>query len=176
MKKIRVLFTIFAISVFIIIPCQLRWAAGAAAADSGASGQIIIHHSDTFVADYNKGTAVFSGGVEAEWDDITLSCRKLEVFYENSSGEKAVENIQASIKNMTATGDVIINRKADGVIATAQKVEYFKSKETMVMTGDPVLKRGGGDQMKASMITYEIKENRFSFENVEAVLTPGEKR
>jgi len=168
---------IFTISLFVTFPGPVRpeTAREAVEASDSASGQIIIHHSDTFVADYSKGTAVFSGRVEAEWDNITLSCKQLELSYENSAGKKDVEDLQARIKGMTATGDVTINRQSDGVTATAEKVEYFKADETMVMTGSPVLKRGS-DLMKASKITYEIKANKFSFENVEAVLIPSEKR
>lgn len=173
MKKISSAFLIIiTISVFLTFPGPVR---PETAGDSDTSGQIIIHHSDTFDADYNQGTAVFSGRVEAEWDNITLSCKRLELYYENSAGKKAVEDLQASIKGMTATGEVTISRQTDGVTATAEKVEYFKADETMVMTGSPVLKRGS-DIMKASKITYYINGNRFSFENVEAVLLPGEKR
>jgi lipopolysaccharide transport protein LptA len=176
MKISSAFLIIFTISVFLTFPDPVRTETAPEGGEaSGTSGQIIIHHSDTFVADYSKGTAVFSGRVEAEWDNITLSCKRLEVSYENSAGKKDTEDLQARIKGMTATGDVVINRQADGITAMAEKVEYLKADETMIMTGNPVLKRGS-DQMKASKITYEIKANKFSFENVEAVLIPGEKR
>ncbi len=177
MKKIRSAFLIIiTISVYLTFPGTVRpESAGGAAQDSVTSGQIIIHHSDTFDADYSKGTAVFSGNVVVEWDNITLSCRKLELYYENSAGKKGVEDLQASIKGMTATGDVIISRQTDQVTATAEKVEYSKANETMVMTGSPVFKRGRS-RIEGSILTLELKNNTVSGEDIKADLVSGEKR
>jgi len=176
MKISSAFLIIFTISMFITFPSLARpETARETVKDSGKSGQIIIHHSDTFDADYSKGTAVFSGGVEAEWDNITLSCKRLELYYENSAGEKDIEDLQASIKTMTATGDVIINRQTDGVTATAEKIEYFKADETMVMTGNPVFKRGKS-RIEGSILTIELKNNTVSGEDIKADLISGEKR
>jgi lipopolysaccharide transport protein LptA len=176
MKISSAFLAILAISVFLTFPGLARPEPALGAAEgSGTSGQIIIHHSDSFVADYSKGTAVFSGSVEAEWDNITLSCKRLEVYYENSAGKKEVEDLQASIKGMTATGDVIINRQTDGVTATAEKVEYFKTSETMVMTGNPVFKRGKS-RIEGTILTIELINNTVSGEDIKADIVSGEKR
>ena len=176
MKISSAFLVIFTISIFITFPGIVRpEPAREAAEDSGTSGQIIIHHSDSFVADYSKGTAVFSGGVEAEWDNITLSCKRLEVYYEKSTGKKDVEDLQASIKGMTATGDVIVNRLTDGVTATAEKVEYLKTSETMVMTGNPVFKRGKS-RIEGTILTVELINNTVSGEDIKADIVSGEKR
>jgi lipopolysaccharide transport protein LptA len=172
MKISSAFLAILAISIFVTFPGLVR---PEAVEDSGTSGQIIIHHSDTFDADYSKGTAVFSGNVQAEWDNITLSCKRLELYYENSAGKKDVEDLQSSIKGMTATGDVIINRQTDGVTATAEKVEYFKANETMVMTGNPVFKRGKS-RIQGSILAIELKNNTVSGEDIKADIVSDEKR
>lgn len=118
---------------------------------------------------HKDGYGLWSGDVRATTtDNMTMTCERLEVYYEYVAETKDV-----IINRVIATGDVIIDQIEEGISATAERVEYNKADEKAIFTGNPVLKQGDS-VMNASMIMYDVKGEKFSFENFEAVLVPDE--
>ena len=129
----------------------------------------------TFEMDNKQGVAVYSTDVKAVWDDITLECRRLEVYYENASGTQGLENVQGSIKKIIATGDVKITRSDDGIMATAEKVEYSAADEKVYFTGSPAL-RQGNNIMEGSKITFDRIEEKIFIDNVKSFVSGDERK
>jgi len=122
-----------------------------------------------------KGVGSWSGDVRATTSDgTTLMCDKLEIFYHY---EKTDEKKPVGDK-VVATGNVRIdkpgNENAAAISATAERLEYNKADEMVILTGDPILKQGESI-LKASKITYDVKEDDLSCENVKMDFVP-EKR
>jgi len=118
---------------------------------------------------------VLSGDVEATTvDGATLICDKMEVYY------KYIEEIKDyDVDRVIATGDVKIDKPGDdkilAVSITAERVEYNKADEEVIFSGSPVL-RQGKSIMKASEITYDIKEEAISGKDFEGDLVSGGER
>ena len=142
-----------------------------------APGTIIIT-SNTFEVDDSQSIVIFSGAVEAEMDEFTMTCGKMVVYYQRQSGKDESQDANANIDRIVATGAVKIIQK-DGGMATAEKATYFQNDEKIILTGKPVVKRGN-NIVEGSNITVFIKENRSIVEGSEdskarAVLHPNAK-
>jgi lipopolysaccharide export system protein LptA len=62
------------------------------------------------------------------------------------------------IDKIVAMGKVAVHR-AQGGVATAEKAVYGQQEETIVLTGNPVV-REGNNFVKGDRITIYLKENR----------------
>jgi len=107
----------------------------------------------------------FTGDVNAKKGDFIVDCQKMVVYYEGSSTDKKLGDVETKINKIIATGEVKINR-AQGGMATAEKAVYYQQDEKMVLTGNPVVKQGE-DFVEGDRITMFLKENRNVVESVE---------
>jgi len=141
------------------------------------SESIEISSDDSFEIDNKRHVVTFIGNVEAVRDDMNIKCQKIELFYENLSGNNDPDEGQVKILEIIAAGNVRISRP-DGGIATAEKAVYDQKDEKVVLTGNPAVKQGT-DFVEGSKITLFLKEERIVMEGsgenkAKAVLIPNE--
>ncbi|MFC1884300.1 LptA/OstA family protein [Thermodesulfobacteriota bacterium] len=135
----------------------------------------IVIDSKVLEVDNIKKIVTFSGGVRAVRGDFTIECRKMEVFYEGLSDGKKTNDTKARIKEIVASGKVKVLR-AQGGMATAEKGVFYESEDKVVLTGNPLIKRGG-DSVQGDRITIFLKEDRSVVEGrAKAIINPNENK
>jgi lipopolysaccharide export system protein LptA len=124
------------------------------------SESIEISSDNGIEIDNKRNVVTFIGNVEAVKDDINIKCQRLELFYENLSGNNdSGGEGKAKILEIVAMEDVRISRP-DGGIATAEKAVYNKKDEKVVLTGNPAVKQDTG-LVEGCIITLFLKEEKF---------------
>lgn len=126
------------------------------------SGPMVIN-SQTLEFNEKDKVVTFTGDVTAEREDFTLSCDQMIVYYEDLSKDGGKEIQENRIKKIVAQGNVRINR-AKGGMAKGEKAVYYQDEEKVVLTGNPLAKRGE-DFVEGSRITIFLKENRSVVES-----------
>jgi lipopolysaccharide export system protein LptA len=142
--------------------------------EKSGSKPMVIKSKTLEVNDKSK-LVTFTGSVKATRDDFVIDCDKMVVYYENRSDKRPGKG-QTRIDKIVATGNVRIDR-AKGGTARAAKAVYFQQSEKVVLTGNPVVKKGN-DYVEGDRITIFLKENRSIVESskdkrVKAVIHPN---
>lgn len=130
----------------------------------------------------NGYEATFSGKVKVQQGDMTLTCDRLVIIYEQKKkprdrkgNPKAPADLQdaSNIKSITAIGHVKIVQQQTR--ATAGKAVYDAAKRTITLTENPRLRRGRNVLQAATIIIY-LDENRTEFdgggEGIRGTLNP----
>lgn len=130
-----------------------------------ANANPIVIKSDTLEADDAQNRITFTGSVKAKKDDLVIECREMVVFYRDSRDETADRQGRTEIDRIVATGEVRIER-AQGGTATAGKAVYFQETEKVVLTENPVVKKGR-DHVEGHRITLFLEEDRSIAEGSE---------
>ena len=135
----------------------------------------ITIRSQTLEIDHVRRTVTFSGEVVAEGNEFVIECRNMVVYYEDTSAGKKTGEDTPGIREIVGTEDVRITR-AQGGIATAQKVVYHQREEKVVLTGTPMVKQKS-DSVEGDRIIIFLKENRSVVESskgtkVRAIIFP----
>ncbi len=184
MKIKSAFFIILAITTFFTSPLPVKAeAAPDAPKNSGTPGRIIVQRTDNVLLDNREGTAVLSGNVEitflsgdvnTRWDNMTLNCENLTIYYQTDEGAEETSDISGSINRMVATGDVKISQP-DGSLFAAEKAEYFRADQKIDLTGKPVFRRDN-NYIEGSKLTIELMKDRVSGEDIKATLILNENR
>ncbi|ESQ80765.1 lipopolysaccharide transport periplasmic protein LptA [Asticcacaulis sp. YBE204] len=109
----------------------------------------VAYGADTMDADSNKHTVNFVGRVEFLQDDSRLRADGVRVNYaQNPTTGKwdDVSSVEANGNVYYVTGDQVM---------TGAKAVYTKSTDTLVLTGDVVLKQGQ-NVMQGSRLVYNV--------------------
>lgn len=154
----------------------LAEASDTAAPGAGPSPMVI--KSKSLELDDQKKEVTFRGSVHATRDDFEIDCDQMLVRYDASSKASGEDMAGARIKEIVATGRVVI-RRVQGGVATAERAVFFQGDEKVVLTGKPVVKQGN-DLVEGEKITIFLKENRSVVEGsqdsqVRAVIYPRNK-
>ena len=142
--------------------------------DSGTALQTpdlggIIVESGSLEWDMKKKTMVFDEGVVAQGEDLTIECDRVFVYLNEGSAEDGSQDVDR-IERIVAKGKVKIIRP-DGE-GTAEEAAYDLIEQKLVLTGQPVFKRGN-DSLAGSKITLFKDEGHVKVEGpVRAVLHP----
>jgi lipopolysaccharide export system protein LptA len=137
----------------------------------------IVIKSDILEVDQQKQLIVFEGKVRARRYDMTVDCKKMLVYYLDSSASTE-SNVQSrKIDRIIALGDVRVKR-SDGSVARAGKAVFFRAEEKIVLTEDPSVQQGR-DIVEGEKIIILLKEDRSIVEGskgkpVKATLFPKE--
>jgi lipopolysaccharide export system protein LptA len=140
----------------------------------------IVISSKVLEVDNIKKIVTFGGGVRAVRGDFTIDCDRMVVYYEGLSDvEKSSSETKARIDKIVALGNVKVVRSQGGM-ATAEKGVFFESEDKVVLTGNPVVKRGE-DFVQGDRITIFLDEDRSLVESsgekrVKAVIFPDKKK
>ena len=150
---------------------------GAQKETSGLGSGPMVINSDRLEADDQAQTITFSGNVKANREDFTIDCDKMVVYLKKSAKTTEKEEASRRIDRIVATGEVKIVRGLGGT-ATARQAVYHQEEETLVLTGDPVVKQEN-DFVTGDRITLYLKEDRSVVEGsldrrVKAVIFPKE--
>jgi lipopolysaccharide export system protein LptA len=111
---------------------------------------------------HNDKKVIFEGNVKMKQGDVTLTCNRLVIVYDEQTGErirtlpKGLENASA-IKSITASGNVKIVQNERMVIA--DDVLYDNGQRTIILKGNPALLRDGPALMDGSQIIINRGEN-----------------
>lgn len=136
----------------------------------------IVISSKVLEVDNVKKIVTFGGGVQAVRGDFTIDCDEMIVYYQGLSNMKETTgDTKARIDKIIAMGNVRVIR-ARGGMATAEKGVFFESEDKVVLTGNPVVKRGE-DFVQGDRITIFLNEDRSLVESsgekrVKAVIFP----
>ena len=132
----------------------------------------IVISSKVLEVDNAKKTITFGGDVQAVRGDFTINCDKMVVHYEGlSDTNKSSGEDKARIEKIIATGNVKVVR-AQGGMATAERGEFFESEDKVVLTGNPVVKRGE-DFVQGDRITIFLNEDRSVVEGKAMAVIKG---
>jgi len=152
-------------------------ACGAAAGEGTAQGEEdpLVVRSETLEIDNKKQMVIFSGNVEAGKKDFSIRCRDLHLFYLEEGTEGAGEMENARVERVEAMGDVWITR-SDGGEARSEKAVYYQKENTVILTGNPVVKQSE-DFVEGSRITLFMGDKRSLVEGskdkrIRAVIYP----
>jgi lipopolysaccharide export system protein LptA len=118
---------------------------------------------------------VFEGAVKVVQDDVTLTCDKLVIVYEEKKGTAPTESrnrklpkdwqTAGNIKSITASGNVKITQNER--MATAGKALYDNVKRTITLTESPRIWQGRDAGIADTIIMY-LDENRSEFRGGDA--------
>jgi len=116
---------------------------GAMSADPTAAVEIT---ADNLSIDQATGTAVFQGNVVLGQGDLRLNAGRVQVVYNDASGD---------INRLSASGGVTFVTATEA--AEAQSAEYNLDAGTLVLTGDVLLTQGASaisaDTMRVNLAT-----------------------
>ena len=104
------------------------------------------------ILNYKEKIANFFDNVLVKNQQGTLKSDKLTVFFA-VNGE--------DIEKMIATGHVFIDQKEHQ--AEGQRAEYFTKESKLILTGDPIIKKGA-NYYSADKITIDTKTDKVYFE------------
>lgn len=130
----------------------LTVALGAATASAFAATAPIVKHdnnapitisSDSFQADLNAKTGVYSGNVLINQGDMKLRANNVKLSTINSKLDKVM-----------ASGNVVVDSPKSGII-TGDNGIYSVGPRTVVMTGNVTLKKGK-DVMRGAQLTVNL--------------------
>ncbi|MFQ5900596.1 MAG: lipopolysaccharide transport periplasmic protein LptA [Thermodesulfobacteriota bacterium] len=113
----------------------------------------------------DKNLIVFAGDVVAATTDMTILADELHIYYDDGGKE---------VRKMVATGSVRI--KQEQGTATAERAEYNKVEERIILTGNPKFKECR-NVVEGEKITVYLREEKSVVEGsdgnrVKAVLFP----
>jgi lipopolysaccharide export system protein LptA len=113
---------------------------------------------------------VFEGTVKVVQDDVTLTCEKLVIVYDEKKGATPAGNrnkrlpkdwqTAGNIKSITASGNVKITQNER--MATAGKALYDNINRTITLTESPRIWQGRDAGIADTIIMY-LDENRSEF-------------
>jgi len=162
------------VSVVILGVMLALLAGGTPAAGQKAPGQqqgeVPLHISAARLeADQDKNRIVFKGNVKAVYGDSTLYADELLVFYQPKKadppadrelsplaglGGESIDRIEARGKVRLVQGDRV---------ATGAKAVYYRSKEEVVLLGNPQVWRGE-NHLRGSKITFNLATQKVVVE------------
>jgi lipopolysaccharide export system protein LptA len=139
----------------------------------------MVIKSNKLEVDDNRKVVIFTGNVDAKREDFVINCNKLVVFYKSLPGVKETDEGKTEVDKIVATGQVKISH-SQGAAATAEKAVYYQRDEKVVLTENPVVKKGN-DFVEGDRITMYLKENRSVVESsgdrkVRAIIFPKPKK
>jgi lipopolysaccharide export system protein LptA len=129
---------------------------------------------------------VFEGAVKVVQEDVTLTCDKLIIVYDEKKGAAPAESRNkklpkdwqntGNIKSITASGNVKITQNER--MATAGKALYDNVKRTITLTESPRIWQGRDAGIADTIVMY-LDENRSEFRGGDAspikfTINPGE--
>jgi lipopolysaccharide export system protein LptA len=133
--------------------------------------------------------AVFDGEVKVKQGELTLTCDKLAIIYDEErakayaepslrQGPKELQSV-SGIKSIIASGNVKIVQNER--MATAGKAEYDNLRRTITLTDGPPRLWQGPDVMMAHTVIIYLDENRSELRGgdgavIKAVINPGKQK
>jgi len=176
--KCKPFFMLMILLFGLLLPCLAGSETLRERVDRGESKEMVIK-SNKLEVDDNRKVVIFTGDVDAKREDFVINCKKLIVFYKSLPGSKEPGKEKTEVDKIVATGHVKINHSQGGA-ATAEKAVYYQRDEKVVLTENPVVKKGN-DFVEGDRITIYLKENRSVVEGsgdrkVRAIIFPKQKK
>jgi len=119
--------------------------------------------SDELEMDMKKSTVTYRGRVVVTQGEMTMKSQVLTGYYDSEAKE---------IKKIVANGKVHVTQ--EGRVATGAKAVFDVKEQTIILTGNPVM-REGRSQISGSRFIFYIDQDRFKMEGpVKSILIPDE--
>ncbi|UDF03645.1 lipopolysaccharide transport periplasmic protein LptA [Asticcacaulis sp. AND118] len=119
----------------------------------------IAYAADTFEADESNHTATFTGSVEFLQKTSRLRSDKMTVTY----GQNQTTGKWDELSTAEAIGNVYY--VVDDQVMTGSRAVYTKSTDTLVLTGNVVLKQGQ-NVMEGSRLVYNVGAKKSTMDGV----------
>ncbi|WP_421789851.1 LptA/OstA family protein [Hyphobacterium sp.] len=113
---------------------------GPALAQIGSQGGPLDISAERLETFDQERRAVFTGNVDAAQGDANLRSDRLEVFFANRAGGNEAGASWGEVERVIATGEVFYVTPDE--VARGERAVYQLTDETIVMTGNVVLRRG----------------------------------
>ena len=134
--------------------------------------------------DLERNLITLSGNVDVEEETSRITCGKMVINLkekvgkaeEQAAGEKKdAVNGDKDVSEIVCTGDVVFRKLADGPdgddqIAMAERAVYDAERETILMTGNPVMMQGSNRLNGNSIEIFSKQDNRMKVNSVKARL------
>lgn len=187
----RILFGLAAVAALISLSEPHAFTEGDYLSFSPGADQPISVTSKKFTARNVPGgkEAVFDGEVKVKQGELTLTCEKLAIVYDEErantaadsgsrQGPKELQSV-SGIKSIVASGSVKIVQNER--MATAGKAEYDNLRRTITLTDGPPRLWQGPDVMMAHTVIIYLDENRSELRGgdgavIKAVINPGKQK
>jgi len=118
--------------------------------------------ADTLSVDQDSGTAVFQGGVVVGQGDLRLSAARVQVVYNETSGD---------ISRLSASGGVTLVTATEA--AEAQTADYDLDAGFLVMNGDVLLTQGAS-AISADTMRVDLSDGSAQMDGrVRTIFTQG---
>lgn len=117
--------------------------------------------SDRLVVDHDKKSAEFSGHVRVVYQNLRITCDKLDVGYTEQGG----------VKSLRAAGRVTVQK--DGARAEAKTAHLDTGENLLILEGDPLLIRGK-NRLTGSRIVVHLGLLRIDVEEARGTFLLGE--
>ncbi len=147
--------------------------AGGQEAAGKQKGEIPLHISASRLeADQDKHCVVFKGKVKAVYGDSTLYANELVVIYRPKPGRSPAAGASQEVSPLEGLGGESIDRiEARGKVrlvqgdrvATGAKAIYYRSKDEIVLLGQPQVWRGE-NHLRGSKITFNLASQKVVVE------------
>ncbi len=162
MKPVRSIFFIL-VYLLLLLPCNIYpETTKTESIFFSENGEIKIA-AVSYEMDMKNSIITFNSDVDVATNDMTMSCQKLELHFTNTVNDASIKSGKYSIDKIIATESVIIKRPDIGYV-TAEKAEYLKNTEKIILTGNPYYKYGEGREGSGKRITLDLKEGHYIVE------------
>ena len=130
-----------------------------------SSDQPIHVVADQLEVDNKTGVAVFSGAVKATQGDVTITCDRLEVYYEKQDqgkkeqpqGVAGLADSGGKVRKVVASGHVRVKQKDR--LAVGSRATYWAGGRKLLLEGKATVWRGKS-QVSGEKITVFLDQNR----------------
>jgi len=112
--------------------------------DGHGDTDVIEIEADRLDVYTNREEAIFTGNVTAIKEDMTLKCKRLQIFYDNSTNK---------VNYLIASGDV--NIVWQGKEGNCNQAKYLLDEKKIILTGDVVIIRGE-ERISAQIVTIDM--------------------
>lgn len=133
-----------------------------------ATNEPISITADSATSDIAKGLTVFSGNVDITQGVANLKADRVEVKLDENNRAKLLIGKGKPAK-------FVYKGKKQPITATANRIEYRVLSETIVMTGNAVVKNGK-DVTQGKTISYNLKKELVEIEKVRMTYDPATKK
>ncbi|MBQ7730739.1 MAG: hypothetical protein IJT68_02755 [Lentisphaeria bacterium] len=142
--------------------------------------------SDDADIDLERNLITLAGNVDVEEEASRISCKKMAITLKEKAGKAAeqapgdrkdIPDGDKDVSEVVCTGEVVFRKHAapddpdgDDQIAMSERAVYDAARETILMTGDPVLLQGSNRLYGKSIEIFSKEDNRMKVNTVKAQL------
>lgn len=157
MQKTPLLFNLFFFPIFMLFGLNCL-------AAEGYFAESDLHIlGDTITYNRNSNTLTVTKNVKVKSPNFYLTSNKMVALYEDGAKVESMIPSSEEIKELVATGNVVI-QMSNGYITFSDKAEYYKKTRTIILSGNPRI-RSDANEVKGCIIKYFLDKGSYTIES-----------